>query len=483
MTVWKSNLLYYRHFPDRSLDYLHLTKRFGIIAASQLPCHYLLAIKSPYSPFQYLTGKSHETLNVYHRLLGKAITFLLYLHAIFYVNFYVQKSLLISKLQELYVLCGIFALVAFKVISIPPHKYKSYRIFYTIHITLASLLLPFLFFHVSHLRIYLYESGAIYLCHTLLRSYATTTISGTIKTIPTGTGHDDLIEITIPTSQHTTTAFQPILTYRTAQHTYLSLSRSPLARSINSNPFTLASLPSIDNELRFYARVHAGNTAALAKAAAAATHSPTNDLTLTLEGPYGVQTHPDRLLTYDRILLVAGGIGATFVVPLYRQLLTDLSPSPGSYRREKVRFIWAVRSAEEKAWALPEEGKDGEGLGERAEVFVTGSTGASEREGGGGAGAEEGEEAIELQERTGLLADGSRSQEIHDGSESNGRLHTGRPDLHAVVGETFSHGASERVAVVVCGPKSLSRDLRREVGRWVVGQGREVWFWEESFGT
>src|SRR3954454_16095317 len=37
-------------------DYLHLTKRFGHVAASQLPFHYMMAIKSPLSPVQIATG-------------------------------------------------------------------------------------------------------------------------------------------------------------------------------------------------------------------------------------------------------------------------------------------------------------------------------------------------------------------------------------------------------------------------------------------
>ncbi|KAK5173785.1 uncharacterized protein LTR77_002466 [Saxophila tyrrhenica] len=468
----KLNIMHHKYnIMLKNSDYLHVTKRFGIIASSQLPFHYLLALKSPYSPLQLLTRKSHETLNVYHQFLGKAIAFLLYIHAVLYLNFYVQKSLLISKIQELYVLCGIIGVVAFKIVTIPPFKHRKYRFWYLTHILISSLLLPLLFFHVSHLRVYLYEAGLIYAVHAFLRYRALKIVTATLRHIPTTSSSTDLLEITIPTSP-------PLQSYKTAQHTYLSLPHHPLSRNLNSNPFTLASLPHSDGHLRFLVRIYAGNTAALL---ASTTSSSGGQLDLTLEGPYGTSTHPDTLLGYDRVLFVAGGVGAAFIVPLYRQLLEDLSPSAGSHRRSKVKFVWAVRSAEETTWALPSGEKERQGFVERMEMYVTAGGGGTDLQGANGAPVSprtsEDVEAIELQERSTLLT--SRT-EPSSGDQFHYRA--GRPDLPTIVHETFSHSSTERVAVMVCGPKSLSRDLRREVGNWVVGRGREVWWWEERFG-
>lgn len=209
-----------------------------------------------------------------------------------------------------------------------------------------------------------------------------------------------------------------------------------------------------------------------------------------LIGPYGVPTHADRLLGYDRILFVAGGVGATFIVPLYRQLLSDLSPSRGSYRRTKVKFIWAVRSAVEAQWALPEDAEERNGFIDRSRVYVTGLDGSTSAlanrksfprgEESQQAKSEE-LEGIELEDQEKLLG----NEEEDDASLSLGTgdlmCRHGRPDLARLVHKVFSHGNSERVAVVVCGPKTLTRGLRKEVGRWV-NRGRDVWIWEESFG-
>ncbi|KAK3713030.1 hypothetical protein LTR37_008715 [Vermiconidia calcicola] len=460
-------------FADTGEDYLHL--KFGTIAAAQLPLHYLLSVKFPLSPLQLLTGSSHETLNAYHQLLGRVATFLLYLHAVLYLNFYVQKSLLAVKVKEAYVLCGIVGIIAFTIVgttALTPVRRWSYRVFYITHVTLATVLLPVLFFHVTHIRIYLYETAAIYALSFLSRSLCSRTFPGTVTAIR----DTSLVEIKIALPDKELSRWHP------GQHAYLSLPGHPLSRTVRSNPLTVASLPSTQTELRFYARILDGNTAKLAHQA-----SLSNSIQeLTVEGPYGVRTHADQLLQYDRVLFVAGGIGATFIVPLYRQLLADLSPSKGSYRRQKVSFVWAAHSIEDVTWALPGQMREREGFVERLDVYIT-------RDSRRGVSArasinqreeyvDEEEEGIELEERKNLLYE----SEVSTGNEDDETkalcmaVYAGRPRLDVVVDLIFTDGMSEKIAILVCGPKGLRSPLRDEVGRWV-RKGREVWFWEEVF--
>lgn len=458
-------------------DYLHLTKRFGIVAASQLPFHYLLALKSPYSPLQLLTYSSHETLNSYHQLLGRIVVFLLQLHAAFYLNFFVQKDLLPAKFKELYIICGVVGIVSFTAIgttALAPVRRWNYRVFYITHVTLAMIWMPFLFFHVHHIRTYLYQTSAVYVGNLLLRTLYSKTVAGTTRLVP----DTSLVEITIPSTKNSN-----LRQWAPGQHAYLSLAGHPVSRTFRSNPFSVASILSVDKELRFYARTLDGNTARLARQA----NSMHLRQQLTIEGPYGVSTHADKLLQYDRVLFVAGGVGATFIVPSYRQLLADLSPSKGSYRRQKVSFIWVSRTTADIMWALPEDANEREGFTERLKVFVTGGsrTAASStayrdiEDDPSYAGIEQG---VELEERKNLLCgmqpEGNGSVE----KSGKGELSTsaGRPDWKRVVEQTFSHNSMDKVAVFVCGPKKLNESLRKEVGSWV-RRGREVWFWEEVF--
>ncbi|KAK3723524.1 hypothetical protein LTR37_001776 [Vermiconidia calcicola] len=453
-------------FADTGEDYLHLTKRFGSIAAAQLPLHYLLSVKSPLSPLQLLTGSSHETLNAYHQLLGRIVTFLLYLHAVLYLNFYVQKSLLAVKVKEVYVLCGIVGIIAFTIVgttALTPVRRWSYRVFYITHVTLATALLPVLFFHVTHIRIYLYETAAIYALNILSRSLCSRMFPSTVKTIP----DTSLVEIKIALPDHELSRWHP------GQHAYLSLPGHPLSRTFRSNPLTVASLPSTERELRFYARVLDGNTAKLAHQAS----SSVMRQELTVEGPYGVRTHVDQLLQYDRVLFVAGGIGVTFIVPF---------PGKGSYRRQKVSFVWAARSIDDVIWALPEDTREREGFVERLDVYVTRPSGRGTSARAGTRQREdyvdEEEDGIELEVRKNLLYENDSSPgKAHDKTNASGMaVQAGRPKLGAVVDHVFTHGVSEKIAVLVCGPKSLRSGLRDEVGRWI-WKGREAWFWEEAF--
>ena len=461
---------------------MHLAKRFGAIGASQLPLQYLLALKSPYSPFQLLTRSSYETLNALHQHLGYIITGLFYAHVGLYLNFFVVKNLLAAKLQAGYILAGVFSIVAFTAVgttALAPVRKWSYRVFYFVHVTLATLLLPVLFLHVSHIRIYIYETAVVYAAQALLRYWNTARYSGTLRLIP----NTQLLEIVLHPPKETLSKWSP------CQHVYVSPASHPLLRPFKSNPFTIASLPPIDGEIRIIAKILDGNTAKLAQNATAnvhhqKTHNPTSPqhLPLSLEGPYGLTTHSDRLLQSDRILLVAGGVGATFIVPLYRQLLADLSPGPGSYRRGKVAFVWVVREKGEVAWAVPEEEtQERRAFGERCGVFVTGGQ-RRRRDGDGvglpGEGGEDDDEGVELRERETLLAAGDGEGEEVAGLGVDVRV--GRPGLREIVDRTFAHGRGEKVAVVVCGPAGLNESLRRAVGRHV-RQGREVWYWAEKF--
>ncbi|EMD01164.1 hypothetical protein BAUCODRAFT_200000 [Baudoinia panamericana UAMH 10762] len=484
--IWTSWLLTLC-FLQSGDDYLHLTKRFGIVAASQLPLHYLLAFKSPYFPLQTLTRCSHETLNKLHQQLGRIVTFLLYLHAAFYIYFYVQKDILSTKIKEAYVLCGIVGILAFSAVgttALAPVRRWSYRVFYMVHVSLATALLPVLFFHVSHIRVYLYETALLYAGNIVLRALASRTFFGSIRMLP----DTNLIEVDVPLQLTVSGARKSWSSvWQPGQHAYLSLAGHPMLRTFRSNPFTVASLPLIDGYYRFVAKVLDGNTAKLAQAADA--DKVASKIPVTVEGPYGLASHGERLLEYDRVLLVAGGVGATFIVPLYRQLLADLSPSKGSYRRQKVSFLWTVRSKAEITWAIPEDSKDRESFLERLNVCITGSADdlGSTVNGSFAIGAAEedkvpyGEtdDGIELEEQKQLLS--SKAESGVRGAADTIPTFAGRPNVARVVDQLFSHGAgAEKVAVVVCGPRSLSQALRRELRKWV-WRAREVWFWEESF--
>ncbi|KAH0144123.1 hypothetical protein KCU67_g13229, partial [Aureobasidium melanogenum] len=352
--VWTAWLIFLSCIQTQG-DYLHLTKRFGIVGASQLPLQYLLAFKSPFSPIQHLTRCSWTTLNAAHQVLGRVSTILFYLHAGFYLNFFIQAHVLAKRIKDWDVILGLVGTIAFTAVgttALSTLRKLSYRVFYTTHVILASMLLPVLYFHVHHIRIYIIETVVVYVVHLALRILNEHKVKGSL-TLVSGTAN--LLEINIPMIAKSKQ--KSIMQWQPGQHIYISLVQGPVyMRALKSrSPFTIASVPSEDGNLKLVARVLDGNTAALAKAAAEGATGKASSIPLILEGPYGLSTHPNTLLQYNRVLFIAGGVGATFVVPLYRTLLKDLSPSPGSRRRQNVAFVWVVRDEAETSWAVPED--------------------------------------------------------------------------------------------------------------------------------
>lgn len=456
---------------------MHLTKRFGIVGASQMPLHYLIATRSPYSPVQWLTRLSHEQLKAYHQVLGRIIYLLFSLHAIFYLNFFIRAGFLRKRITDQDVILGLVSIFLFSILSTTALGYMrrwNYRIFYTTHIIIAVVLIPALYFHVHHIRLYIIEVGGIVLLQFILRQLSSRQYDGTIRSLP-GT---NMIEIRIPlTSLHRERYWRP------GQHVYLRL---PSKASSNigaidlsllkyqSNPFTIASIPARDKALLLVARTLKGNTREIAKLArslssetGASGSTPT--IPLTLEGPFGASSWLPDFSTFEHVLFVAGGVGATFVVPIYRTVAEEASQSS----IPKVRFVWAVKRLAETKWAFPTSDENGDELqlqphGSSVEVYVTRS-GAELRE-------EESGSDIEMAEDVQLLSD----DEEMDNEKRGMTIQSGRPNLSGIVDDVVGK-ANGRVAVIACGPRSLTERLGDSVEKWI-GTGADVFWHEETFG-
>jgi len=242
------------------------------------------------------------------------------------------------------------------------------------------------------------------------------------------------------------------------------------------NPFTVAAVNPTNGDVTFVARHRGGPmTAALARLAGGTkllggpTASQTinaepSKVPLSIEGPYGVSTRFPQLSSgeFDRILLVAGGIGATFTVPIYRAIVNE-NPST------RVEMIWAVRTAGDATWAVT--GNKNLLNDENVQIFLTGDDLGRGGDDGNGSGAEQ---------RSGDVEMSSMRRDRRRGIVT-AQHNRKRPDLRKIVDGVFAHGADERVAVLVCGPEEMSKELRGYVGSWV-RRGRVVWWHKEGFG-
>ncbi|KAL8924802.1 MAG: hypothetical protein Q9172_002517 [Xanthocarpia lactea] len=482
-TIWLSVLA----VRDTGHDYLHLTKRFGIIGASQLPLHYLLAFKSSWSPISYLTRLSHEELNPYHRALGRIILIFFSLHASFYLNFFIQKSLLTKRIRDPDVILGILAITIFLLLGTTALSWlrrRYYFLFFLIHIATSIAILPILYFHVAHLRIYILEATIIYILLIAQRNISLVKItSATLSHIPLT---NNLLSLTIPLTNSTSNLSHR--NFHPGQHIYLSF---PTHQSrLRLNPFTIANLPQKTNHIRLILRTRNGTTRNLSGIIDPNKTTITN-IPLSIEGPYGAAANFPDFRDYDRILFVAGGVGATFTLPIYQSIIAR------GLHASKMRFVWAVKNESDAAWAveyLSEEEMSG------VEIYTTGGGRRVNPAGSGTPRKEEEVEAgIELQQRARLMSDVENSEFGATTSSSSPppsssappldmsssvRIFQGRPNFSAIINEVFSANPDTspptKLAVLVCGPAAMGGALRREVGVWV-GRGKDIWWHNEGF--
>lgn len=400
---------------------------------------------------------SHEEINRFHRALGRIIYLLLSVHAILYLNFFIQKGILISKLtSSRAVQTGIIGILCFTFLGATALKFVrtySYRIFFITHLIVALVIPPLIWFHAGPAKVFVVEALVVFLVDIVSRKLDTITSEATFEPIPASS----LVKVT------TSVPFQKIQRFRKApgSHIYLQipgisrLSQDPVSKDylvheFLFNPFTVASVDDENGEISLVARHQSGpTTSTLKQLAAEANTDGSRHVSLAIEGPYGAVSYYPELTSgeYDRVLLVSGGVGATFTVPLY-QALTHGSPTV------KVQLVWAVANPSDAVWAKDKNGillSEDEGV----QLFVTGTKGALDPQ----------DASVEM-------------STISEGREP--KYARTRPDLRKIVDDVFKAGQEERVAVLFCGPTKMGQDLRRYVGVWVK-KGRVVFWHSESF--
>ncbi|OAA56040.1 Flavoprotein transmembrane component [Cordyceps fumosorosea ARSEF 2679] len=469
-------------FIETGKDYFHLTKRFGIVAVSQLPIQYLLSLKAM-NPFAWALASSHEEVNNYHRILGRISYGLVLVHLILYNVYYIITSKWVARIFAPVILCGVLASLLFHLIAITSMRRireAAYRVFFITHLVGAFFAPTLLVFHAKSARWYAIECCIIFLFDLAVRRRYSTVVLATIEAIPGTT----LIKITAPLPLGHLDAFRGA----PGSHVYVSLPTEGRKDSVPSsqsalfdysyNPYSVASLVEDAEAITFVVRTRRGAMSRVltdyAAAGVAAASPDDAKVRLTIEGPYGAMARKYRsLLTSgaSRVLFVAGGVGATFILPIFQAAQAELPLA-------RLQMVWAVRAAGDATWAVPASVASGKTtLGdERIQLFLTGeaAVGPGEADGRGESGS-----AIEMRPLPpSRRAFGGRGGRTCLGAAEQNRR---RPDFEKIVDEAFRLSAQGVVAVVVCGPKEMADEVRRCVRPWVM-KGRRVWYHNESFG-
>lgn len=156
------------------MDYLRLIKRFGLIGASQLPIHYLLAAKDSHGFLQLIPQSSRQQLRSLHIITGRIVILFVTLHAALYSRILVHMKIFGNGIRQPKIavaLISVAILGAIALTSLRSFRRRAYSWFYSVHLVGSSLLLPLLFFHVRHTRMYVLECAAVVGLNALLRIF------------------------------------------------------------------------------------------------------------------------------------------------------------------------------------------------------------------------------------------------------------------------------------------------------------------------
>lgn len=401
-------------------------------------------------------------------MLGRIIYGLLLLHLIFYNTYFFIAGIWLKRIFDSIVFCGVVASFGFHGIATTAMRTAreySYRLFFITHLVVALFMPILLFFHASSARFYIVEALAIFIVDLAVRRITTINSPSTMELIP-GT---NLVKVTSSIPVQKLAPFSAI----PGSHIYLSVPPQARTAAVPSsksgvfdylyNPFTVASVDDEEGTISFIARIRNGpmtNVLSSFSSVSSQESIEPRKITLGVEGPYGtMSTHYNDLLSWgaSKVLLVSGGIGATFTLPIYQALQSELSSS-------KLQFIWAIRGAGDATWAVSNSTTGKSVLEDpNIQLFLTGDMGVGDNnDNAAGTGVE-----------------------MSTMRRANGRLTTNhnrkRPNIEKIVDDMFRGSVDDSVAVLVCGPAEMTREVQRRVRPWVM-KGRRVWWHNETFG-
>ena len=438
------------------------------MAVSQMPTCTLLAMKSHYSPFQAFLRLSHEELEPYHKILGRLIIVLATAHGSLYIAFFLMNHIAAQPGKGYVVVVGIgavYSLWTLGIFSLQRLRKSSYKLFLATHHLMFWIALALLTVHVATTRGFVLESVAIYVLNQLLRRGETKVVGADLE------WHSESqvtkLEMTL---QDDVEDFPP------GSSAFISKWDHPKIQSVFSgyfgNPFTV----DYDNRTRkltAYLRKRGKRTTGLS--------SLPSRTVIAVEGPYGsASLYEPSLSAYlisqtDRTLLIAGGIGATFIFSVAHGLLARLQDKPVVQTKKLLRVIWVAHGKKEMSWAnslLARRSKESTGacLGDVVELYHS-RPGWNDTNPDLSDLVEEDDENVPLKS----MADSRSTQEVR-------KARVGRPDVKNVVNDFLTGDAITRAAAVaVCGPPSLRRDVKKEVGAHIK-RGTKIWWHEEQFG-
>lgn len=436
----------------------HFRNRTGILAVVNMIPLVIMAGRN--NPLIGLLNISYDHFNLVHRWFGRIVVVESIAHVAAFSIYMVNKagwaayrhSINESKMLTAGVV-GTIAFVAILLQACKPLRSACYEIFLHLHIALIITALVGLWIHLDglpsrrYLDIVLVAWALERLVRLITLAYRNLGHGGTKATLEALPGSATRVTLQLARPFH----FTP------GQNIFLTI---PSLGLWTSHPFSIAwceeTASSMDTEkgllpspfaprgqtISLIVRSRKGFTSKLHSKALASPSLTT--LTALVEGPY---PSTSSLSSYGTLLLIAGGVGITHILPFLPALINGFADSTVATRR--ISLVWVIQSPEHLEWIRP---------------FMTSILSLPRRR-----------DIL----RISLFVTRPRStKEIKSPSETV-RMFPGRPNVDTVVGRECEDAVGA-MGVVCCGPGGLGDEVRSAVRRRQ-GEGN-LDFLEEGFG-
>ncbi|KAI0339247.1 incomplete iron reductase [Trametopsis cervina] len=326
--------------------------REGVLVASQLPWVYVLATKN--NAIGTLLGYGYEKLNVFHRWAGTLVVLAANVHAIGFIYQWVLRGIWRERISETNYSWGLVALVSIDILFISSLSFvrqNFYNVFYFSHLIALVLLLVAVPLHQSFAIPYVAIAAGFYGADRILRIFKSRVTTAYLQTIP------DL---------GTTLIVIPSLNagWRAGQHVRLRVLTTGLWWE--THPYTIASacegqqIASIGSGsadgMALMVKADGGWSKKIYELGSDRPNEPNARemesrimgkgvrVKVLVDGPYG---GPGNTMyhTFSGVLLTAGGSGISFVLAVAQELLQRAISSPGSTNTRTIEIIWSINHA------------------------------------------------------------------------------------------------------------------------------------------
>lgn len=440
--------------------------RAGWLTVAQIPLVVLLVSK--HSLIGLLTGVSYERLNVFHRWVARSMLLLATLHFAFLASRWGRVPGLLSSewatndtFRSGVTTYVILFWMSFSTVA--PLRHFSWEFFVFQHIITYMGFIIAVSIHIpsdaNDAHAYVYVAVALYLFERLVyfARFAFTNSGSSKVTLESLEG--DVTKMYVTNRR--------IKTWAPGSHVMIGIPRFGL---VQSHPATIMSIPSSHNgEVVLLLRAYKGFTRRIYEENHKRPREIPDDVSLQegqsrstmkqyaalINGPYG-SSHAE-FVSFKTVVLIAGATGVTFTMSVLLDLAHRAAVAAENgdtpYPVRKVTFVWLIRKSVWVEWISDElriavSDLEKAGITFELQIFVTKS---------------DSEDTIlsnspKLGPQYLEKVDGARTTHSISGS----CFDSGRPTWKDLLRNVLSDAEGES-AVGVCGPLSLSVDVRKEV--------------------